>query len=269
MELKNEVPLNKYVLRREFVFLLIAGLFLGSLALLNVLGITRFIDLSKYFGISDESPLRFSIAVGVLAYPLTFLCTDIISEIYGKRRANMLVWIGLILNVWVLIILYLGGALNPPANLDANGLLPIDVINGKAVVPYGYSFYQVRFYTFGAVTASMLSYLLAQFIDVQLFHYLKKKTSGKKLWLRNNGSTLVSQFVDSVTVIIITHFYAHALPIDVSRSLTSQLWMFILSSYIFKFVFALLDTFPFYWSVKFLKKYLGMDKGVEELGAIQ
>ena len=95
--------------RREWVFLLVAGIFLGSLTMLNILGVSRFIDLSSYIGISDTSDIRFVVAVGVLPYPITFLCTDIISEIYGRKRANMVVWTGLFLNLWVLLVLWFGG----------------------------------------------------------------------------------------------------------------------------------------------------------------
>lgn len=247
--------------RREWVFLLLAGLFLGTLALLNVMGISRFIDLSSYIGIPDDSPIRFSLAVGVLAYPITFLCTDFISEIFGRKRANRVVWVGLILNAWVLFILWLGGALNPPEEL-VNGQLAIGVKNGVADVPYGFSFYQIRFYTFGATFASMVAYMTAQFCDVQIFHFLKKKTNGKHLWLRNNGSTLVSQLVDSTAVILITHFYAHALPIKADVPVMKQLWYFILSSYLFKMVCALLDTIPFYFGTKWLRTFLQIEDEV-------
>lgn len=248
--------------RREWVFLILAGLFLGTLALLNVMGISRFIDLSKYLGIPDDSPIRFSLAVGVLAYPITFLCTDFISEIYGRKRANRVVWVGLILNAWVLFILWLGGALNPPQEL-VNGQLAVQVINGQAEVPYGYSFYQIRFYTFGATFASMVAYMTAQFCDVHIFHYLKKKTNGKHLWLRNNGSTLVSQLVDSTAVILITYFYANALPMKDTISVGKQLFYFILSSYLFKMVCALLDTIPFYYGTKWLRNYLQIEDEVK------
>ena len=94
--------------RRERVFLVLAGLFLGSLTMLNLLGITRFIDLSfTLFGVEIPMPL----AVGVLPYPITFLCTDFISEFYGRRRANWVVMVGLLLNLWVVFILWLGAAL--------------------------------------------------------------------------------------------------------------------------------------------------------------
>ena len=77
--------------RRERVFLVFAGIFLGTLALLNVLGISRFVDLSfTVFGFD----IPFVVAIGVLPYPVTFLCTDFISEFYGRRRANQVVLVG-------------------------------------------------------------------------------------------------------------------------------------------------------------------------------
>lgn len=248
-----------YRRRREWTFLLIAGLFLGSLAMLNILGISRFIDLSSWFGISDESSVRFSIAIGVLPYPITFLCTDIISEIYGKKRANMVVWIGLILNVWVLLVMWFGGWLDAPENLQADGTLPLAINDGEATAPYGYAFYEIRKLTFGATIASMIAYLTAQFVDVHVFHFLKKKTKGKKLWLRNNLSTMTSQLIDSVAVILITHFYAHALPIPPGADLTLALLSFMLSSYLFKFFFALFDTIPVYFIVRWLRKFLNIE----------
>lgn len=227
--------------------------------MLNILGVSRFIDLSSWIGISDTSDLRFAIAVGVLPYPITFLCTDFISELFGKKRANRVVWVGLILNLWVLLILWFGGSLNPPANIQADGTLPLLIENGQPVAPHGYAFYEIRKLTFGATLSSMLAYLAAQFIDVHIFHYLKKKTKGKKLWIRNNFSTLTSQLVDSTAVILITHYYAHALPIAEDKALGYQLLMFILSGYLFKLVFALIDTIPFYIGTKQLRKFLNLE----------
>ncbi len=86
--------------RRERVFLLFAGIFLGSMTMLNIVGITRFVHIG---------PL--ALAVGVLPYPLTFLCTDFISEFYGRRRANFVVFVGLLLNLFVLGFLWLGHTL--------------------------------------------------------------------------------------------------------------------------------------------------------------
>ena len=257
----GEVSENQNIKRRrEVVFMILAGLFLGSLTMLNILGVSRFIDFSDTIGLPSDSDITFSLAIGVLPYPITFLCTDFISEIYGKWRANLVVWIGLMLNIWVLFILWLAGWLDAPESLDATGRIPLEVINNEVIVPHGYVFYEIRYLAFGATTASMLAYMFAQFCDVHIFHWLKNRTNGKKLWLRNNASTLISQLVDSVAVILITYYYANALPLHPDKSVFWSLVFFILSSYLFKILVALLDTIPFYFGVKKLKKYLQINE---------
>lgn len=238
--------------RSDKVFLILTSFFLGSLTMLNILGTSRFIDFSFTF-FSLEIP--FVLAIGVLPYPITFLCTDLISELFGKKRANFVVWLGLLLNLWVIFIIWLGGALDAPMSLS-NGELPLNVTDGEVIVPHGYEFYHIRKLTLGATAASMIAYLTAQFIDVQIFHFLKKKTNGKMLWLRNNVSTLVSQLVDTSAVILITYYYANGLPLNEDGTLTHPLIYFILSGYVFKVVVALLDTLPFYIATRQLKKYI-------------
>ncbi len=235
--------------RRERVFLVLAGIFLGTLTMLNILGITRFIDLSfTFFGMQ----IPFVLAVGVLPYPVTFLCTDFIGEFYGRKRANFLVWVGVLLNLWVVFIMWLGGALPPEVALDPQTGLPPVGTPGRV-------FFEVKLLTFGAVMASMVAYLAAQLCDVHLFHFWKRLTGGKHLWLRNNGSTVVSQLVDTTAVILITHFYAHALPIDGAADLWPQLLTFIGSGYVFKVTCAAFDTVPFYLGSRWLSRYLQID----------
>jgi hypothetical protein len=240
-----EIPEGSILeVRRERVFLVLAGLFLGSMAMLNILGVTRFLDLSfTLFGRTVQMPL----AVGVLPYPITFLCTDFISEIYGRKRANFMVWVGFLINLWLVVILWVGGVLpgfdEPVPGPD--GRLPL--------------FFELRTLALGAVVASMVAYLAAQLCDVHLFHFWKRLTKGRHLWLRNNGSTIVSQFIDTFAVITLTHFYAGGLPIDPERELWPQLWTFILSGYVFKFAAAALDTIPFYFGTAWLRRYLGLE----------
>ena len=243
--------------RRQRVFLVLAGIFLGTLAMLNILGISRFIDLSfNVFGL--EIPMV--VAVGVLPYPITFICTDLISELYGRRRATEVVLVGLLLNIWVMFVLWVGGALPGFEALDpATGELVPDEA-GRVPV-----FFEIRTLAFGAVTASMIAYLVAQWCDVQLFHFWKWLTGGRHLWLRNNGSTLVSQLVDTTAVILITHFYANALPIVDSEALWPQLFTFIASGYAFKVIVAVVDTGPIYLIVGRLRPFLGIASN-EEIG---
>lgn len=239
----GQSPLSEAELhnRREWVFLILAGLFLGSLTMLNILGVTRFLNLAFFIEGSDEWKYKIAIAIGVLPYPITFLCTDFISELFGRKRANQVVMVGFMLNLWVVFILWIGGlwpGFEPPG------------AEGTGV------FFEVRKLAFGAVAASMIAYLAAQLIDVQLFHLWKHITNGKHLWLRNNGSTLVSQLVDTISVILITHFYAQALPVVEGAPLAPQLLAFIATGYIFKAAMALLDTIPFYAGSYWLCRWL-------------
>ena len=261
--------------RREGVFLVLAGLFLGSLAMLNILGITRFIvfaSISEGSGFSwgQWGDVSFAVAVGVLPYPITFLCTDFISELYGRRRANQVVWVGLLLNAWVLLVLWVGGALPAAPEMVSYG---VDAYGREVVAPplptpvydeagqfvrfsEDWTFYRVQMLTFGAVLASMIAYLVAQLVDVHVFHFWKRLTKGKHLWLRNNGSTLVSQLVDTTAVIFITYYVAKGLPVDAGRPVAPQLLLFVATGYAFKLATALLDTVPFYIGSKGLARYL-------------
>ncbi len=230
--------------RQESVFLLLAGIFLGTLGMVNLLGVSRFIDLSFSLG-SLNVPLI--LPLGVLPYPLTFLCTDIISEFYGKRRANLVVWVGLVVNLWILSIMWLAGTLPPDVPLDPYTHLP-------AIDHPDFAFYKIRLYTLGGVVSSMIAYLVAQFLDIHIFHSLKKLTKGKHLWLRNNVSTLVSQFVDTILVITIAYYFTHALPLK-EGDVVSQLITLILSCYVFKAIAALLDTIPCYLAIIGIERY--------------
>lgn len=248
--LSNPVHANdKYTKRQEIVFVLLSGIFIGTLAMLNILGITRLIDLSfTVFG----ATIPFRVFVGVLPYPITFLCTDIISEFYGRRRATYVVWTGFVLNIWVIFILWIGGLLPPVPEMNPDTMLPEQ---GSAE----FVFYQLRRYAFSATAASMIAYLTAQFVDVHVFHYLKKKSQGKMLWLRNNGSTLTSQLVDSLAVVFITFTFTNAIVVPEGVTIGKFLFILIVSNYVFKMIAALVDTIPFYISVRFLSKYLNVN----------
>jgi uncharacterized integral membrane protein (TIGR00697 family) len=177
-----------------------------------------------------------------------------VSELFGKKRAALLVWLGFVVNLWVVSVLWLGGVL---PGFEATDPVTGEILRDKAGrLPV---FFEIRALTFGAVAASMIAYLSAQFCDVFLFHFWKTVTKGRHLWLRNNGSTLVSQMVDTAAVILITHFYAHALPVDSDEELWPQILFFIISGYAFKLVVALVDTIPFYLGVRWLSAYLQLD----------
>ncbi|MEM1403295.1 MAG: queuosine precursor transporter [Pseudomonadota bacterium] len=238
--------------RRERVFLVLAGTFLCAMTLLNVIGITRFVQLGPM-----------ALAVGVLPYPLTFLCTDLICELYGKARANFLVTVGLGLNFLILFVLFLGNSM-PEVPVDKMPpwqiiqlAAPVALPNGE-VVENSIGLYELIYATTsGAVFASMLAYIAAQYCDVQLFHFWKRVTKGKYLWVRNNFSTLMSQMVDAVMVVTVTFgaaFFRDEITLKTMAILVG-------SNYLFKATVALLDTGPFYVAVHYLRRYLQLEEG--------
>jgi uncharacterized integral membrane protein (TIGR00697 family) len=209
-------------------YTLLCGIFLTSLTLGNVVGVTKFVDL----GI-------FVIPAGLLAYPVTFLATDLISEIYGRRRAQTLVWVGFGMNFFMLGLMALGNALP-----DASG-----VSGASSTFDTVYSFMKPN------VIASMVAYLVAQSVDVQAFHFWKKVTRGKYLWLRNNASTIGSQLIDTMLILSILYL-SGGLGAEVDS--IGRLLTLMASSYSFKVAFALFDTPFFYLGVYFLRNRVGL-----------
>ena len=208
---------------KEKLFLLLSGIFLTSLVLANIIGTTKFVIV---FGLT--------VPAGVLAYPLTFLATDLICELYGKKRAQALVWVGFAMNFFMLGLMMLGHYLK-----DASG------ISGATS-----TFESVYEFMIGNVIASMIAYLIAQSVDVKLFHFWKNLTKGKHLWLRNNLSTVVSQLADTTAIMTILYM---ANNLGTSIQSIGDLVGLIFASYIFKVFVALFDTPLFYIGVWALK----------------
>lgn len=236
--------------RRERVFFVLAAFFICAMTLLNVVGITRFIQLG---------PMQ--LAIGVLPYPITFLCTDLICELYGRARANFVVSVGLALNFFILGFMWLGSQI---PSVTGSAIPPWQIIQLSEAVslPSGATvegqielFQLIYECTAGAVFASMMAYIAAQYADVRLFHFWKKLTNGKHLWLRNNFSTLISQCVDSIMVISITFGTAYF----AGDMAFKTLLILMASNYLFKMCMALMDTLPFYLLVFKLKNYLQID----------
>jgi uncharacterized integral membrane protein (TIGR00697 family) len=210
---------------REKLFIVLAAIFITSLIMANLIGVTKIFTL---FGIG--------IPVGIIPYPVTFLATDLICELYGKKRASYLVWVGFGMSIFMLFITTLGYYAPP----DAGWFAAVQQDTPGKELTYNYVYdYMVR-----GTAASMIAYLTAQLVDVHVFHFWKRVTDGKHLWLRNNGSTLFSQIIDTVAVMFIT-FYG-VLPLD-------KIMELILYGYAFKALAALLDTPFFYLGVYLLR----------------
>jgi uncharacterized integral membrane protein (TIGR00697 family) len=211
----------------NIIYLILASLFIASLVVSNLI-------FQKFVYWNPFGWYRFEISVGLLPYPLTFLITDILSEIYGKRKANQVVIAGIFASLFsILIILVADFA---PA-IDSS---PID--NQK--------FHEVFGLSPLAVLASMIAYLFAQFIDIRIFHFWKNLTKGKHLWLRNNFSTFISQFIDTLVVLTLLCSF-DILPWSIFKAL-------LISGFLFKILFAALDTPIIYGIVYLFRKHFNL-----------
>lgn len=214
------------------IYLILASMFIAALVASNLI-------FQKFFYWNPFGWFRFELSVGILPYPITFLITDIISEIYGKKKANQVVIAGIFASIFSMGIILLANYTSAIDNSPIDNTLFTKVFGLSPI----------------AVLASMLAYLFAQFIDIRIFHFWKRKTKGKHLWLRNNFSTFSSQFIDTLTVITLLCSFG-VLPWSLFRTL-------LISGFLFKILIALLDTPILYFIVYLFRSRFNLNVGEE------
>lgn len=219
------------------IYLYLAALFITSLVVSNLI-FQKFFYWYPFEGEIFGSRL-FELSVGILPYPLTFLITDLISEIYGKKAANRVVKAGIFASFFSIGILLMADYV--PAMEGS----PVDDT----------TFTKVFSLSPLAVLASMIAYLLAQFVDIKIYHFWKNLTQGKMLWLRNNFSTFASQFLDTFSVVLLLSFFG-ILPWDLFLGL-------VMSGFVFKVIVAALDTPLLYLLVWIFRKKFKLKLGEE------
>jgi len=212
------------------LYLLLGGLFITALITCNLIA-NKFVTVDLGFKV-------FTISAGVLPYPITFLLTDILSEIYGRKKTNAVVYTGFAASLFVLFMLFLGS-----------------VFPSIEESPVSDEYYNTVFQnSWRVILASMVAYLTAQLVDVRLFHFWKKLTKGKKLWLRNNASTILSQFVDTTLVVLV--LFVGVIPIE-------RIGDFILDGWFFKVLVALTDTVFIYLFIWLIRRRFSLKQGEE------
>ena len=221
-----------------YFFLILAGLFITSLVVSNLI-FQKFFYWSPFGEVSLFSAPLFELSVGILPYPLTFLITDLISEIYGKKMANKVVVVGIIASVFSLLIVYTASSVSATDWSPVNDEL-FSTVFGNTIV---------------AVFSSMMAYLLAQFVDIQIYHFWKTLTKGRHLWLRNNFSTFSSQLIDTTSVVMLLCFFG-----EISWERFTGL---VLSGFLFKALIALLDTPILYLMVYGCRRYFRLEVNEE------
>ena len=220
------------------IYLYMGALFITSLVVSNLI-FQKFFYWQPFGDITIFGAPIFEISVGILPYPITFLITDLISEIFGKKKANQVVIAGIFASFFSLLIVYTASAVPATEWSPVNNEMFTDVF-GNTIV---------------AVFASMLAYLLAQFVDIQVYHFWKRITAGKYLWLRNNFSTFSSQFIDTFTVVLLLCSFGEIA--------WSRFYGLVIAGFLFKVMIALFDTPLLYLFVYIIRRRFGLKVGEE------
>ena len=244
------------------LFLILAGIFITNALIAEFIGVKIF-SLEETLGLKPVAinlfggSYSFNLTCGVILWPVVFIMTDIINEYYGPKGVRFLSWLTIILIGFGFLMVF--GAIHTAPNSwwitskQENGIEDMSVaFNGI----YGQGM--------GIIIASMTAFLLAQLVDVFVFHKIKKATGEKKIWLRATGSTIISQLIDSFVVLLIAFYFYPMLvkgqgkpwPLD-------QLLAICVVNYIYKFLVAVLLTPVIYLVHGVIEKYLGHEKAAE------
>jgi queuosine precursor transporter len=221
------VPLDT----RAKLFLTLTALFVTALVVGDLIG-------GKLMGVPLFGEVRF-LSVGFIPFPITFLLTDLLNEFYGKRAARTVTWVGFGMAVFTLLVLTVAVAapwhpetLKPGWTGLTPGIFDAVFASGRRIL-----------------IASMTAYVVAQLIDIAVFHRLKSLTGGKFFWVRATGSTIASQLFD--TIIIQSLVWSGSLDLD-------KLTNLIITSWVGKVLIALLLTPLIYAGHALVERVLGV-----------
>lgn len=234
--------------RRELLLLSLLTLFVGFFVAAELLGAKLFHFTLFGVGPSDlgiGEGGEFIATTGILAFPLTFLLTDVIHEYFGKRIVRRFTFLALAVNVALQPVVQV--AIRVPARSFAPGI-------DDATVQSAYQLALGQ--SWSIVAASMLAFLIGQWLDAQVFTWMRRRTGGKWLWLRAQGSTVISQWVDSVVVIYVAFVVLPMLSGGSPMASMTALGI-AATNYVYKFLIAILSTPLLYLAHALIRRWLG------------
>ncbi|MCG9881260.1 MAG: queuosine precursor transporter [Bacteroidia bacterium] len=236
--------------KKSILFLVLGSFFIANAILAEFIGVKIF-SLEQSLGIREANwnilgeTLSFNMTVGVIIWPLVFILTDIINEYYGRKGVQFLSYLAAILIAYSFIIVFAGIKLP-----SAEFWKVRETESGSLNMQLAYS--QIFGQGLWIIIGSLVAFLIGQITDVTVFHYLKKKTGEKKLWLRATGSTLISQLIDSFVVLFIAFYLGAGWDIKLVLGIG-------LVNYIYKLSVALLLTPLLYGVHHIIDSYLGKE----------
>ena len=205
------------------MFRLFGKLGLVAVVILNIM-------LCNLIGMVVTRVLWLNTSAGAIIYSGIYFATDLLGERYGRREANRAVLLGFAASVLIVIMTSMALLFNPAPSPEKQ-----HVFATEAHTSLDFLFTFTPRFVFG----SLLAYLISQTHDVWMFHYLKRLTHGRHLWLRNNVSTILSQAIDTVVYALVV--WTAVFDFKTALQLAG-------AKYVFKVIIALLDTPFIYWA---------------------
>jgi uncharacterized integral membrane protein (TIGR00697 family) len=238
--------------RRALLLLILCGFFVGFFVAAELIGAKLF-----HFSLFGLGPSAFGLTgaqfvatTGILAFPLTFILTDIINEYYGRKAVRVLTFLAIAVNVALIPVVQ--AAMAVPAH---------DFASGGVNQPMQDAYQQALGQSWAIVVASLCAFAIGQLLDVMVFAWLRRATGGRMLWLRAQGSTLVSQVVDTLVVIYLAFVIIPAVVGGGMFHMTAgEAFTVSTTNYIYKFAIAVAAT-PLLYLVHWLvDRWLGHDE---------
>jgi len=238
--------------KKNTLFLVLCSIFLANALLAELIGVKIF-SAEALFGLPGaqipvlfDFKLDFNLTAGVIIWPIVFISTDIINEYFGKAGVKKISIITVLLILYMFLVISVISALPPaPFWLDVNS-------KDAAGQPFNinYAFNSIFRQSSGIIIGSVTAFLISQFLDASVFHWLRRITGNRKIWLRTTGSTLVSQLIDSLVVLLVAFYLFGNWPFK-------QVLAVATINYMYKFVVAVVLTPLLYLAHFAIDRYLG------------
>lgn len=239
--------------KKQTLYIILCGIFLTNAIVAEIIG-SKIFSVEQTLGIAPmQLPLfgqkfDFNMSAGVLNWPFVFITSDIINEYFGKSGVRKISYLTAILIAYAFIIIYISTIVTPAGfwinhnNKDLSGN-PLNINDAYKII-----FRQ----GLGIILGSITAFLVGQVLDATVFHWLRRYTNNKMIWLRATGSTIVSQLIDSFVVVFIA-FYVF------SNWTLTEVFTTGTNNYIYKFVVAVILTPVIYLAHNLIDKYLGKE----------
>lgn len=231
--------------KKHKLFIILSTLFITNALIAEVIG-AKILSVKKLLPFMDGSALDINMSVGVLIWPIVFILSDIINEYFGKSGVKRISFIGAGMISYAFLIIYMA-TIAPPADFWIQNNAK-DLSGHAFDINYAYS----SIFTQGLniIIGSIIAFIVGQLVDAYAFHYIRKVTQHKWLWLRATGSTVISQLVDSFLILFIAFYFLGNWSLD-------QVLAVGLTQYLYKIILAILLTPVIYLMHSIIDKYLG------------